>query len=143
MEQNNMDIMMKKLRRGMIVNRVFSIITMLMTLAVLILVIVAFVRIDKFLDEAEPVIEELSKIDMEELNESLENFNNVMETLNFDGIKETLDSMNFEGINDIMEGLDINELTETLENINEGADRLDQLNDWFQDSPFNIFGGNN
>ncbi len=143
MEQNNMDIMMKKLRRGMIVNRVFSIITMLMTLAVLILVIVAFVRIDKFLDEAEPVIEELSKIDMEELNESLENFNNVMETLNFDGIKETLDSINFEGINDIMEGLDINELTETLENINEGADRLDQLNDWFQDSPFNIFGGNN
>lgn len=143
MEQNNMDMMLKKIRRGMIVNRVFSIITMLMTLAVLILVIVAFVRIDKFLDQAEPVIEELSKIDMEELNESLENFNNIMETLNFDGIKETLDSINFDGINEILEGLDINELTETLENINEGADRLDQLNDWFEDSPFNIFGGDN
>lgn len=143
MEPNNMDVMLKKMRKGMIVNRVFSIITMVMTLAILILVIVSFVRIDKFLDKAEPVIEELAKIDMEELNESLENFNNIMETLNFDGIKETLDSINFDGINQILEGLDISELTETLDHINEGADRLDQLNEWFQDSPFNIFGGNN
>jgi len=66
-----------------------------------------------------------------------------METLNFDGIKETLDSINFDGINQILEGLDISELTETLDHINEGADRLEQLNEWFQDSPFNIFGGNN
>lgn len=141
MEQNQVEMLMKKLKKDIIINRVFSIITMVMTLAILILVIVGYVRIDNFLTVAEPVIEELSKIDMEALNESLENFNSIMETINFDGIKETLDSINFDGINEVLEGLDIDELTETLDNINEGADRLDQINEWFQDSPFNIFGG--
>ncbi|MBQ8246211.1 MAG: hypothetical protein IJZ42_03695 [Lachnospiraceae bacterium] len=141
MEPNYAEIMMKKMKKDIVINRVFSIITMVMTLAILILVIIGFVRVNNFLTEAEVVIEELSKIDMEALNESLENFNDIMETFHFDEIKEKLDSINFDGINQILEGLDVDELTETLENINEGADRLDQVTEWFQNSPFNIFGG--
>ena len=57
---------------------------------------------------------------------------------------DTMNSIDFEGINEIFKGLDVEELTETLENINEGADRLDEIGDWFEDSPLNIFGiGNN
>lgn len=140
MEQNSMEMMYKKLKKDMTINRVISSITLAVSIAVLVLAIIGFVEIKDFLAVTEPVIEELSKIDMEELNESLEHFNFVMETLNLEGIKETFDSINFEGLNDLLEGLDVNALTETLDNINEGANRLDQIGDWFEDSPFNIFG---
>lgn len=140
MEQNNMEMMYKKLRKDMIINRVISSITLAVSIAVLVLVIIGFLEVKGFLAQAEPVIEELSKIDMEELNESLEHFNFVMETLNLEGIKETFDSINFDGLNDLLEGLDVNELTETLDNINEGANRLDEISEWFESSPLNIFG---
>lgn len=140
MEQNNVEVMFKKLKKDMIINRVISSVTLAVSIAILVLAILAFVEIKNFLAVTEPVIEELSKIDMEELNESLEHFNFVMETLNLEGIKETFDSIDFDGLNELLEGLDVNELTETLDNINEGANRLDQIGDWFESSPLNIFG---
>ena len=104
----------------------------------------AFVELKQFLDEVEPIVEELSKLDIEALNESLNHFNDIIETFNIDDFMDTMNSIDFEGINEILEGLDVEELTETLENINEGADRLDEIGDWFEDSPLNIFGiGNN
>ena len=140
MEQNTMEMMYKKLKKDMIINRIISSVTLAVSIAVLVFAIIAFIEIKDFLAVTEPVIEELSKIDMEELNESLEHFNFVMETLNLEGIKETFDSINFEGLNTLLDGLDINELTETLDNINEGANRLDEIGDWFENSPLNIFG---
>lgn len=140
MEQNNIEMMYKKLKKDMIINRVISSIILAVSIAVLVLTILEFVEVKNFLAEAEPVMEELSKIDMEALNESLEHFNFVMETLNLEGIKETFDSINFDGLNELLEGLDVNELTETLDNINEGANRLDEIGEWFENSPLNIFG---
>ncbi len=139
-EQGNVEFFYKKLKKEMLINRIISGVNLLMTTAILVLAIFAFVELKDFLAQVEPVIEELSKIDMEALNESLNNFNNIMETFNFDDILETFNSIDFAGINEVMEGLDVNELTETLENINEGAERLDQIGEWFENSPLNIFG---
>ena len=139
-----MEEMYKKLKKDMLINRIISIVTLVFTMAILVLAIVAFVELKQFLDEVEPVVEELSKIDIEALNESLNHFNNIIKTFNIDDFMDTMNSIDFEGINEILEGLDVEELTETLENINEGADRLDEIGDWFEDSPLNIFGiGNN
>ena len=139
-----MEEMYKKLRKDMLVNRIISIVTLVFTTVILVLAIVAFVELKQFLDEVEPVVEELSKIDIEALNESLNHFNDIIETFNVDDFMDTMNSIDFEGINEVLEGLDVEELTETLENINEGADRLDQIGDWFENSPLNIFGiGNN
>lgn len=139
-----MEEMYKKLRKDMLVNRIISIVTLVFTTVILVLAIVAFVELKQFLDEVEPVVEELSKIDIEALNESLNHFNDIIETFNVDDFMDTMNSIDFEGINEVLEGLDVNELTETLENINEGADRLDEISEWFENSPLNIFGiGNN
>lgn len=139
-----MEEMYKKLKKDMLINRIISIVTLVFTTAILVVAIVAFVELKQFLDEVEPVVEELSKIDIEALNESLNHFNNIIKTFNIDDFMDTMNSIDFEGINEILEGLDVEELTETLENINEGADRLDEIGDWFEDSPLNIFGiGNN
>lgn len=139
-----MEEMYKKLKKDMLINRIISIVTLVFTMAILVLAIVAFVELKQFLAEVEPVVEELSKIDIEALNESLNHFNNIIKTFNIDDFMDTMNSIDFEGINEILEGLDVEELTETLENINEGADRLDEIGDWFEDSPLNIFGiGNN
>ena len=147
MESNgntNMEEMFLKLKKEILINRIISCVTLVMTTVILVLAILAFVEIKEFFAEIEPVVEELSKIDMEALNASLNHFNDIIETFNLDDVMETINSIDFEGINEILEGLDVNELTETLENINEGADRLDQISEWFEKSPLNIFGlGNN
>lgn len=139
-----MEEMYKKLRKDMLINRIISIVTLVFTTAILVVAIFAFVELKQFLDEVEPIVEELSKLDIEALNESLNHFNDIIETFNIDDFMDTMNSIDFEGINEVLEGLDVEELTETLENINEGADRLDEIGDWFEDSPLNIFGiGNN
>ncbi len=144
MEQNTADAMVAKLKKEMMINRIISCITMVISIVILILVIIVCVRVNDFLEVAQPVFEELSKIDMEALNESLKNFNDIMETFHFQEIKDTLDSIDFVGLNDMLEGMDIDQLTETLDNINEGANTLNEISDWFKDSPLNIFGiGNN
>lgn len=137
---NGAEYLLKKLKKEMLINRIISCVTLAMTTAILVLVIIGFVEIKSFLDTVEPVVEELSKIDMEALNESLNNFNNIIETFNIDELMDTLNAIDFEGINEVLNGLDVEELTETLENINEGADRLDEISEWFENSPFNIFG---
>lgn len=139
-----MEEMYKKLRKDMLINRIISIVTLVFTTAILVVAVFAFVELKQFLDEVEPIVEELSKLDIEALNESLNHFNDIIETFNLDDVMDTINSIDFEGINEILEGLDVEELTETLENINEGADRLDEIGDWFENSPLNIFGiGNN
>lgn len=139
-----MEEMYKKLKKDMLINRIISIVTLVFTTAILVVAVFAFVELKQFLDEVEPIVEELSKLDIEALNESLNHFNDIIETFNIDDFMDTMNSIDFEGINEILEGLDVEELTETLENINEGADRLDEIGDWFEDSPLNIFGiGNN
>lgn len=139
-----MEEMYKKLKKDMLINRIISIVTLVFTTAILVVAVFAFVELKQFLDEVEPIVEELSKLDIEALNESLNHFNDIIETFNLDDVMDTINSIDFEGINEILEGLDVEELTETLENINEGADRLDQIGDWFENSPLNIFGiGNN
>ena len=135
-----MEEMYKKLKKDMLINRIISIVTLVFTTAILVVAVFAFVELKQFLDEVEPIVEELSKLDIEALNESLNHFNGIIETFNLDDVMDTINSIDFEGINEILEGLDVEELTETLENINEGADRLDQIGDWFENSPLNIFG---
>ena len=139
-----MEEMYKILRKDMLINRIISIVTLVFTTAILVVAVFAFVELKQFLDEVEPIVEELSKLDIEALNESLNHFNDIIETFNIDDFMDTMNSIDFEGINEVLEGLDVEELTETLENINEGADRLDEISEWFENSPLNIFGiGNN
>ena len=139
-----MEEMYKKLKNDMLINRIILIVTLVFTTAILVVAIFAFVELKGFLTEIEPIVEELSKLDIEALNESLNHFNDIIETFNIDDFMDTMNSIDFEGINEVLEGLDVEELTETLENINEGADRLDEISEWFENSPLNIFGiGNN
>lgn len=139
-----MEEMYKKLKKDMLINRIISIVTLVFTTVILVVAVFAFVELKQFLDEVEPIVEELSKLDIEALNESLNHFNDIIETFNIDDFMDTMNSIDFEGINEVLEGLDVEELTETLENINEGADRLDEISEWFENSPLNIFGiGNN
>lgn len=139
-----MEEMYKKLKKDMLINRIILIVTLVFTTAILVVAIFAFVELKGFLTEIEPIVEELSKLDIEALNESLNHFNDIIETFNIDDFMDTMNSIDFEGINEVLEGLDVEELTETLENINEGADRLDEISEWFENSPLNIFGiGNN
>ena len=135
-----MEEMYKKLKKDMLINRIISIVTLVFTTAILVVAVFAFVELKQFLDEVEPIVEELSKLDIEALNESLNHFNDIIETFNIDDFMDTMNSIDFEGINEVLEGLDVEELTETLENINEGADRLDEISEWFENSPLNIFG---
>lgn len=138
MDQNSTDMMIK-LKKEIVINRIFSIITMVVSIVVLVVVLVTCIRINNFMDMAEPVITELEKLDMETLNEALENINSVMNFMDWNTWAEKLDSLNLTGISEVFEGIDVEELKETLQNINDGADRLQAVKEWFENSPLNIW----
>lgn len=140
MEQGSAEMIIKKLKKEMMINRIFSIISMVMTTGILVVAVVLLIQVKSFLTIAEPIMEELSKIDMEVLNETLENFNDIMDGLDFEGLSETLGEIDFESLNTVMEDLDMEELSETLDNINEGAEKLETIGEWFEDSPLNFWG---
>lgn len=139
MEQNNMDMLYTDLKKQIVINRVLSTITMVASVATLIIVIVICCRVNNFLDMAEPVFEELEKLDMETVNEALENINSVMDFMDPENWKEKFGSIDFEGISELLEGIDVEELKETLENINNGADKLEDVKEWFENSPLNFW----
>ena len=140
MEQGSAEMIIKKLKKEILINRIFSIISMVMTTGILVVAVVMLIQVKSFLTIAEPVMEELAKIDMEVLNETLDNFNDIMDGLDFAGLFETLEEIDFESLNTVMEDLDMEELSETLENINEGAEKLETIGEWFEDSPLNFWG---
>lgn len=140
MEQDNAEMIIKKLKKEMMINRVFSIISMVMTTFILLVAVILLIQVKSFIVMAEPVMEQLAKIDMEVLNETLDNFNTIVEGLDFEGLIETLEEIDFESINTVMEDLDMEELSETLENINDGAEKLEKIGEWFEDSPLNFWG---
>lgn len=84
--------------------------------------------ITKAVQEMQPIMEELGKIDVDLLNEKIA-------------------QLDMEGLNKAIEGLDTEELSKLLQNINEAAEMLEKVGDGFQsfsdsvsDSFSNLFG---
>lgn len=121
-----------KMRKELLWTRVFNCVLTVMMLAILVLgglfvhkvqqygdrVVEYVAMIDEYMVAAEPVLEELAKVDVEAINEAIE-------TLDVEAINETFTNIDTESLNDTLERLDgildgLDGASERLKSMTEG-----------------------
>ncbi len=129
MENEALEKDIKKLRRDLKINRVLSITTIVLMLCLLIPLLQVLQQIQ---GTVEPVVEQISEVDMDTLNSSLGSLKVVAEELaaadiDWQQLSETINELDVDALNETLQGLDTEELTETLANLNAACESLQAL----------------
>lgn len=93
-----------------------------------------FGRVRELAKLCEPVVERLSVIDVESLNNTLEQVNASLEEVNLEQVADTLEQvagtveqLDVEALNAALEGLDAQELSESLRNLNDASEKIREI----------------
>ena len=132
MENHVTELDVKRLRRELFVTRIFCAISSLLTACLLaggFLVFKSIEPVFAVLNEAQPMMEQMAQLDVEEVNATLEQINTTLESVDWEQITQALGELDIESINEAIEGLDTEELTEAVENMNNAADVLEGWGD--------------
>lgn len=78
-----------------------------------------------FLQEAQPVMEQMAELDVAEVNATLEQVNATLGSVDWQQVSDSLGQLDVDAINEAIEGLDTEELSEAIENMNKAADVLE------------------
>lgn len=125
-----MDDIKKELR----ITRFFCIVSSFLTICLLAgigLLVIKLQPVYQFMTEAEPVLEQVSELDVETMNRILQNLDTSMGQVDWTALAESLDQLDVGAINDSLQKLDMDELTAALEHINGVADKLEALGERF------------
>ncbi|MBR4966303.1 MAG: hypothetical protein IKY53_07395 [Lachnospiraceae bacterium] len=130
----------KSLQKSLRINRIFNIISSVLSLSLVVIFILAVSRLNAFATQIQPVIDKAAEIDMVQINTALENFNVMMTEMNFEEINSAFEEVDMEAIGAIVETIDTAELEETLTNINSVSEKLKVISDklfgfWGNGSP--------
>lgn len=127
-EQDQVQIL-EKLRKELRTTRIFCAISSVLTLLLLIGGCVAVVIAQDYAAEVTTVIQELAKLDVEELNLVMENVNAFLQSIDWEQVAVSLEALDVEAINAAIEKLDTEELTEALKNLNDASEKLREVGD--------------
>ena len=118
---------MSRLFRELRLTRAVSIISSL--LAVLLLIWGGWLvyTIKDFEREAEPALEKLAEVDMDNLNTTLKHVNETLESADMESLVQAIEKLDVEGFNAAIDNLDMEELSKTLKNLNDAADIFRQI----------------
>jgi len=134
MENKSNEVVMEKLTKELRITRIFCILSSLLTVCLLaggFLVWNQVQPVISVLQEAKPVMEQLSELDVEEMNRTLEQVNVTMESVDWQQVSEALGELDVNAINEAVEGLDTQELTKAVENLNKVVSVLEKWgNKW-------------
>lgn len=119
----------KSLKKSLRINRIFNIISSVLSLSLVVIFILAVSRLNAFATQIQPVIDKAAEIDMVQINTALENFNVMMTEMNFEEINSAFEEVDMEAIGAIVETIDTAELEETLSNINSVSEKLKVISD--------------
>lgn len=122
---------MKKLRRDLAFTRVVCILTSVVTLLLICGGGYLFWRMQGILENAQPILEQVAEVDIENVNETLWQIRTTLETVDLEQAVETLDELDIDALNSAIEGLDTTELSEALSNLNDAVESLQRVEDSF------------
>ena len=77
----------------------------------------------------EPLVEQISALNMDELNLALEEVNETLETVDWEQVAEAIGSLDVDALNTAIENLDTKELSEALKKLNDAVDVLGKIGD--------------
>ncbi len=143
MSEQNFDQQMKKLRRDLAFTRGVCIITSILTLLLICGGGYLFMRMQGVLENAQPILEQVAEVDIENVNETLWQIRTTLENVDLDHVVETmeqavetLEEVDIDALNSAIEGLDTTELSEALTNLNDAVESLQRM----EDSIGSVFG---
>ena len=127
MQENYQDF--EKLRRELRITRIFSCITSVLLIGLLIGGFIVFSKVQEYAQTVMPLVEKVSEVEFNVLNESMENLNETMETIDWEKLSAQLEALDMEALNEAIAGLNTEELSKALENLNDAAETLEQFSD--------------
>lgn len=153
----NNEQMMDKLRKELLLTRVFTMITSLLLVCLLVGGFFLYnkaqeyitymegyiTQAEDYIEEMRPAMEQLSQLDVQELNGTLVKMNAVVEevdwqmlndsiaSVDWQKVSEQLEAFDIEALNEAIAGLDTKELTNALETMNNAVDKLRKISEAF------------
>ncbi len=131
-----MENMMKKLRRELMFTRIMCMVTSALTILLLAGGAYLFGQVQTIAQQAQPVMEQVAAVDVENVNETLRQVRSSLENVDLkevaDTLKQAVDTLNgvdIEALNNAIEGLDTEELSRTLANLNDAVESLHKMED--------------
>ena len=131
-----MENMMKKLRRELMFTRIMCMVTSALTVLLLAGGADLFGQVQTIAQQAQPVMEQVAAVDVENVNETLRQVRSSLENVDLkevaDTLKQAVDTLNgvdIEALNNAIEGLDTEELSRTLANLNDAVESLHKMED--------------
>ncbi|MCC8162584.1 MAG: hypothetical protein LIO86_05310 [Lachnospiraceae bacterium] len=137
MDDNELEKQLKKLRRDLKVNRIISIVSVLLTVCLLGALVWAAGTL-------EPVVEQVSQLDIDTVNNTLTEAESVLteisaSDIDWEQLSGTIAGLDVDTLNETMRALDMEQLTEAIENLNEASEAIQELADSLNSSLFGIF----
>jgi len=137
MDNMQQDNVIKQLRRELLLTRIFCMVSSVLTLGLLIGGFLFFQEVKGVIAEVEPVVEQLAAVDIAAVNETMNNVNASLESVDWEQMSETLGELDAEALNEAVKNLDTEELSTALENMNDAVESMQKLSDSIK----SIFGG--
>ncbi|MCD8362071.1 MAG: hypothetical protein LUC98_03750 [Lachnospiraceae bacterium] len=137
MDDNELEKQLKKLRRDLKVNRIISIVSVLLTVCLLGALVWAAGTL-------EPVVEQVSQLDIDTVNSTLTEAESVLtkisaSDIDWEQLSGTIAGLDVDTLNETMRALDMEQLTEAIENLNEASEAIQELADSLNSSIFGMF----
>lgn len=136
MKNQEMD-MNRQLKRELRFTRICCMISSLLTVCLLLGGAVVFGKLQPvlaFATEAQPVLEQISQLDVNAFNDTLAQVDTTLSDVDWQQVSETFDKLDVEAINSAIQGLDVEELSKAIENLNKASETLEGLSEKL--SPF-------
>ncbi len=120
-----MESLRKELRKTRIVNGILS----ALLVCVLTAGVLVSVKVQGYVEKPQPLVEKLTAVDYEVLNETMVNLNVSLNEIDWEQISGQLSELDIEALNEAIAGLDTEELSVTLENLNKAIEALQNFSD--------------
>ncbi len=129
MNQEELLMEMKSLKKSLFINRILSIVSSVFCLVMIVVLMIGISRMNVFIEEVRIVADQVAEIDMDQVNNAIEKFNTTVEEIDFEYINDSFKEVDMKKIGEIVETINAAELEETLENINNVSERLKKLSE--------------
>ncbi len=129
MNNEELIVEMKSLKKSLFINRILSIVSSVFSFVMIIVLIIGISRINAFIGEVQIVSEQVAQIDMDQVNDAIEKFNETVEQIDFEYINDSFKEVDMKKIGEIVETIDAAELEKTLENINSVSEKLKKVSE--------------
>ena len=127
MEKQTQDTAMDKLRKELRLTRIYSAISSLLMICILVGGFLVCRQAKTYVDQMWPLVEELSTVDFEAINDTVGVLNQAVGTVDWEELAGELEKLDVEAINAAIAELDTEELSKALVNINDAAETLQKI----------------